>query len=266
MEPIAITDADDPRLADYIGMRDPHHRRRLEGDEFFIAEGLTVIQRLLQSPYSLRSVLVTPSRFERLEPDLRDVTAPVYVAERELLARGAGFDLHRGAVASANRSTLHTLADVLSTSRTIAVLEALNDAENLGAIARSARALGVDALVLDPTCTDPFYRRTVRVSMGEVLFLPIVRSNDWIADLGRIRAEGFRMLSLTPAPGAASIHDVHRTADDRVAILLGAEGPGLSSTTLAVTERIRIPQRTDVDSLNVGHAAAVAFALLAKQE
>ncbi len=142
MEPVAITDADDERVADYIGLRDPHHRRRLEGNEFFIAEGLNVIQRLLASDYSVRSVLLTPSRFERLEPHLRTVSCPVYVADREVLARVAGFDLHRGAVASANRSTLYTLDDVLQTSRTIAVLEALNDAENLGAIARSARALG----------------------------------------------------------------------------------------------------------------------------
>lgn len=264
MEPIAITDPNDPRVVDYIGMRDPHHRRQVEGDEFFIAEGLNVIQRLVVSDYDVRSVFVTPSRFERLEPHLRDLTCPVYVAERELLARVAGFDLHRGAVASANRAVLHTLDDVLRTSRTIAVLEALNDAENLGAIARSARALGIDALVLDPSCTDPFYRRTVRVSMGEILFLPIVRSADWTADLDRIAAGGFRMLSLTPDAGAMSIHDIVRSPGDRVAILLGAEGPGLAASTLATTEPVRIPQRADVDSINVGHAAAVAFALLAR--
>ncbi len=264
MEPVAITDADDERVADYIGLRDPHHRRRLEGSEFFIAEGLNVIERLLVSAYSVRSVLVTPSRFERLEPKLGQLTCPVYVADRDVLARVAGFDLHRGAVASANRSVLHTFDEVLRESRTIAVLEALNDAENLGAIARSARALGIDALLLDPTCTDPFYRRTVRVSMGEILFLPMVRSADWPADLRRIAEAGFRMLALTPAASAASIHDIERTDGDKVAILLGAEGPGLTAATLGSTEPVRIPQRSDVDSLNVGHAAAVAFALLAR--
>ncbi|MEO6124834.1 MAG: RNA methyltransferase [Ilumatobacteraceae bacterium] len=264
MEPIAITSAADPRLADYLDLRDPNHRRRLEGDEFFIAEGLNVISRLITSRYAMRSVLVTPSRFERLEPELRQVTCPVYVAEREVLASVAGFDLHRGAVAAADRSTLHTLDDVLRTSRTIGVLEALNDAENLGAIARSARALGIDALVIDPTCTDPFYRRTVRVSMGEILLMPIVRSAVWADDLDRIAAAGFRMLSLTPSVAATSIHDITRAADDRVAILLGAEGPGLSATTLASTQPVRIPQRPDVDSINVGHAAAVAFAILGR--
>ncbi len=257
-----ITDADDVRVADYIRLRDPIHRQRLEGNEFFIAEGLHVIHRLLMSDYSVRSVLLTPSRFERLAPTLADVTCPVYIADRAVLARVAGFDLHRGAVASADRSTLHTLDDVLRTSRTIAVLEALNDAENLGAVARSARALGIDALILDPTCTDPFYRRTVRVSMGEILLMPIVRSTTWISDLRRIAAAGYRMLALTPNPTATSIHDITRDPGDRVAILLGAEGPGLTAATLAITEPVRIPQRSDVDSLNVGHAAAVAFALL----
>lgn len=264
MEPIAITSAEDPRVADYLDLRDPNHRRRLESDEFFIAEGLNVISRLITSRYAMRSVLVTPSRFERLEPELRQVSCPVYVAERDVLATVAGFDLHRGAVAAADRSALHTLDDVLRTSRTIAVLEALNDAENLGAIARSARALGIDALVIDPTCTDPFYRRTVRVSMGEILLLPIVRSTVWADDLRQIAAAGFRMLSLTPSATATSIRDITRADDDRVAILLGAEGPGLTAATLASTEPVRIPQRPDVDSINVGHAAAVAFAILGR--
>ncbi len=263
MEPTAITDANDARVADYIGLRDPAHRQQLEGNEFFIAEGVNVIQRLVQSDFALRSVLLTPRRYERMEPILRDVTCPIYVADREIVAQVAGFDLHRGAVASADRSSQHTLADVLATSRTIAVLEGLNDPENLGAIARSARALGIDALVLDPTCADPFYRRTVRVSMGEILFLPVVRSAAWSTDLQRIVDSGFRLLALTPAATATSIHDVRRTPGDRVALLLGAEGPGLSPATISRAEPVRIPLRHGVDSLNVGHAAAVAFAFLA---
>lgn len=263
MEPIAITEASDVRVADYIGLRDPHHRQKLEGDEFFIAEGINVIERLIASDFALRSVLVTPRRYDRMEPMLRAVTCPVYVADREVLAHVAGFDLHRGAVASADRGSPRPLEDMLRTSRTIAVLEGLNDPENLGAIARSARALGVDGLVLDPTCADPFYRRTVRVSMGEILFLPTFRSADWRRDLDAIAGHGFRLLALTPAASAASIGDVSRVEGDRLALLLGAEGPGLSDTTLARAEPVRIPLRGDVDSLNVGHAAAIAFALLA---
>ncbi len=262
MEPTVITDVHDPRLVDYVGLRDPEHRRRVESDEFFIAEGVNVIERLLVSPYTVRSILLTPARFARLELQLGNVTCPLYVADRDVLAAVAGFDLHRGAVASADRRTLPSLPEVLGSARTIAVLEGLNDAENLGAIARSARALGIDALVLDPTCTDPFYRRTVRVSMGEILFLPIVRSKSWVADLQTIADAGFRMLSLTPTATARSIRDISRSPHDRIAILLGSEGPGLCVETLASTEPVRIPQRADVDSLNVGHAAAVAFALL----
>ncbi|MCU1389515.1 MAG: rRNA methyltransferase [Ilumatobacteraceae bacterium] len=263
MEPVAITEATDPRVADYIGLRDPHHRQQLEGDEFFIAEGINVIERLIASRYALRSVLISPRRYDRMEPMLRDVACPVYIADREVMTQVAGFDLHRGAVASADRGRPMELIDLLTTSRTIAVLEGLNDPENLGAIARSARALGIDGLVLDPTCADPFYRRTVRVSMGEVLFLPIVRSSDWVTDLDAIATHGFRLLGLTPAQTATSIGDVSRVEGDRLALLLGAEGPGLSSHTLARVEPIRIPLRGDVDSLNVGHAAAIAFALLA---
>ncbi len=265
MEPIAITAAEDARIADYIGLRDPDHRRRLEGDEFFVAEGVNVILRLLQSPYPLRSILLTPRRYERMADDLRAVACPIYVAERDVLAAVAGFDLHRGAVASAQRLTPPSLGDVLAASHTIAVLEGLNDSENLGAIARSARGLGIDALVLDPACHDPFYRRTVRVSMGEVLFLPIARCETWPADLDRIAAAGFRLLALTPAASAASIHGLTRRADERVAVVLGAEGPGLSDSVLRRSERIRIPLRDGVDSLNVGHAAAIAFAAVSRE-
>ncbi|CAB4886228.1 unannotated protein [freshwater metagenome] len=263
MEPVAITNAEDPRLADYVGLRDPQHRRKLEGDEFFIAEGINVIERLVASDYEMRSVLVTSQRYERMEPMLSKQSCPVYIASRDVLAQVAGFDLHRGAVASAHRGPATTLDSVLPGCHTIAVLEGLNDPENLGAIARSARALGVDALLLDPTCADPFYRRTVRVSMGEVLFLPVVRSIDWSTDLQRLADSNFRMLALTPSPTAQSIYDLTRSPGDRIALLLGAEGPGLSTRTLARSERVRIPLRTDADSLNVGHAAAIAFALLA---
>jgi tRNA G18 (ribose-2'-O)-methylase SpoU len=282
MEPTSITSADDPRVADYLDMRDPESRRRIEGDEFFIAEGINVIERLLVSRFALRSVLVTPNRYARMEPSLRNVTCPVYVADRVVLAKVAGFDLHRGAVAAADRGAPLTLSTLLDSrgdegpdsardggrdrGRTLAVLEGLNDPENLGAIARSARALGVDGLILDPTCADPFYRRTVRVSMGEILFIPTVRSTDWGRDLDLIAANGFRLLALTPSTSALSIHEVRRIPGDRVALLLGAEGPGLTERTLNRSEHVRIPLHADVDSLNVGHAAAIAFALLSSMK
>ncbi len=142
----------------------------------------------------------------------------------------------------------------------MAILEGLNDHENLGAIARSARALGIDALLLDPQCADPFYRRCVRVSMGEILHLPVVRLIDWPNDLGVIEARGFHLVALTPRADARSIQEFANDAPGRVALLLGAEGPGLSDDVLRRASAARIPIDPDVDSLNVGHAAAVAFA------
>ena len=158
-----------------------------------------------------------------------------------MLKATVGFDIHRGAVASADRRPLPALDVLLPTVRRIAVLEGLNDPENLGAIARSARAFGIDALVLDPTCIDPYYRRTVRVSMGEILFLPVARASDWKAGLETIRAAGFEMWALTPRPDATDLWTL--PVPDRLALLLGAEGPGLSR---AATRR-RIDRGQDPD-------------------
>ena len=180
-----------------------------------------------------------------------------------MLAATVGFDLHRGAVAAADRRPLPTLDDVVAGARTLAVLEGLNDPENLGAVARSARAFGIGGLVLDPRCLDPYYRRTVRVSMGEVLFLPIARAAAWPADLAVLHRAGFETWALTPDPTAEPLWSLDVPA--RVAVMLGAEGPGLSAAArAAATRRVRIPIAAGVDSLNVGHAAAVAFAHLAR--
>jgi len=262
--PITVTSADDARLADFVDLRDPVARKRRERDELFVAEGVTAIERLVAAPHRIRSVLVTPSAAARLAArvgDLDALGAPVYIASGAVLRATVGFDLHRGAVAAADRRPLPSLADVLRESHRIAVLEGLNDAENLGAISRSARALGIDALVLDPTCTDPYSRRTVRVSMGEVLHLPVARAAPWPAALDEVAAVGFERWALTPDPSATALGDL--APPPRVAVLLGAEGPGLSGTALAVADRrVRIPMRPGVDSLNVGHAAAIAFAAL----
>ena len=156
------------------------------------------------------------------------------------------------------------LADVAAGAALLGVLEGLNDPENLGAVARSARAFGVDGLVLDPQCIDPYYRRTVRVSMGEVLHLPVARATDWPDDLGVLHEAGFETWALTPAADAADLWALD--VPPRVAILLGAEGPGLSAAAIrASTRRVRIPIAPAVDSLNVGHAAAVAFAHLSRR-
>ncbi|HEY3484902.1 MAG TPA: RNA methyltransferase [Ilumatobacteraceae bacterium] len=257
---IEIDDPADPRLADFVDLRDPDARRRLEGDEFFVAEGPVAIERLIASGHTIRAVLVTPAQHERLGHVLAGLDAPVYVAPRGVLATTVGFNLHRGAIASARRRPGRSIPDVIATARRVVVLEGLNDPENLGAIARSARALGVDALVLDPTCLDPYYRRAVRVSMGQILFMPVARATAWPGDLDRLHEAGFETWALTPGDDADDIWALD--VPDRLALVLGAEGPGLASSTIrSATRRVRIPITPGVDSLNVGAAAAVAFAV-----
>ena len=259
---VTIDDPDDDRLDDYRELTDPAARRRREGTELFVAEGVTAVTRLLVSGHRVRSVLVTPQARTRLGTALDDLVAPVYVAPKAVLAATVGFDLHRGAIAAADRRPLPTLDDVVAGASSLAVLEGLNDPENLGAVARSARAFGIGGLVLDPHCIDPYYRRTIRVSMGEVLFLPVARAGAWPDELAVVHDAGFETWALTPDPDADSLWTL--PVPDRVAVLLGAEGPGLAAATMAAaTRRVRIPIAAGVDSLNVGHAAAVAFAHLA---
>jgi tRNA G18 (ribose-2'-O)-methylase SpoU len=261
---VAIEDPADPRLADYVDLTDVAARQRREGDQFFIVEGPVAIERLLQSDHRTRSVLVSSQKYERLAPLLDGLRVPVYVAATSVLKATVGFDIHRGAVASADRKPLPALDVLLPGVRRIAVLEGLNDPENLGAIARSARAFGIDALVLDPTCIDPYYRRTVRVSMGEILFIPVTRATDWNAGLATIRAAGFELWALTPRPHATDLWTL--PVPDRLALVLGAEGPGLSRAAIdAASLEVRIPIAPDVDSLNVAAAAAVAFAAIARE-
>ena len=249
---IEIEDTLDPRLDDFRGLRE----RGRESDDYFIVEGLTTIERLLTSKYPVRSVLLTRATHARLAGQLGDAT--VYLITAETMSSVAGVNLHRGAVASASRLPFTPLESVINAARRIVMLEGINDHENLGAIARTARGLGVDALVLDPTCADPFYRRSVRVSMGELLHLPIVRCGAWDMALDEVAAAGFEIWALTPSPNAVDIFEM--TTPQHWAVVVGAEGGGLSADTLARCINVRIPMRNGVDSLNVGHAVAVALA------
>ena len=254
--PVEIEDVDDPRVAEFTGLRN----RRRESDEFFIVESITAIERLLGSRYPVRSMLLTPAAHARLGDALMGLDAAIYLAAPELLHGIAGFNLHRGALASATRLPGPALADVLATAHRLVVLEGSNDHENIGAIARSARGLGFDALVLDPTCADPFYRRSVRVSMGELLHLPVVRCDHWPAALAQMAAAGFETWALTPSPDADDLFTLQPS--ERVALVAGAEGAGLSEAALAAcTRRVRIEMRHGVDSLNLGHALAIAMAV-----
>lgn len=261
-----VSEATDPRLADYRRLKDAAARRAIEGDEFFIAEGPTSIERLIESGHRVRSVLVSEQKYRRMAALVDPLPAPVFVVDRHLLRDIVGFDLHRGAIAAADRLPPPDLDQIVATARRVAVLEGLNDPENLGAIARSARALDIDALVLDPTCIDPYTRRTVRVSMGEILFLPSYRADtdNWPAGtLDRLHTAGFETWAMTPAVDS---DDIWRLAvPERVALIVGAEGPGLRDATIAAaSRRVRLPIRPEVDSLNVAAAAAVAFAVAAR--
>jgi tRNA G18 (ribose-2'-O)-methylase SpoU len=261
-----IMTADDPRLDDYRELRDAAARRRIERDELFIAEGPVAIERLLESNHHVRSVLVSEQKYDRMAVLLDGRDAHVFVVERELLHDIVGFDLHRGAIAAADRRPHHDLDELATQSRRLVVLAGLNDPENLGAIARSARALGADGLVLDPTCIDPYTRRTVRVSMGEILHLPSARmaAADWPTALDRLHSAGFETWALTPRSGSVDIWTLD--VPDRLALVLGAEGPGLDTATLRGADRlVRLPIRPDVDSLNVAAAAAVALAIVDRE-
>lgn len=260
-EPILIADPRDPRVSDYVGLTDPEQRRRREADEgFFVAEGHLVVVRLLASGHRVRSVLVTPREHERLAGRLAGVDAPVYVTNRDVMRHIVGFDLHRGAVAAADRFALPDPGRVVSAARRVAVLERVNDHENLGVIFRNAAAFGIDAVLLCPECSDPLYRRSVRVSMGHVLTVPFTRLAPWPDALSELRAAGFLLVALTPAADAEPITALGPHQEDRVALLLGAEGPGLRGEVLERADRrVRIPMAEHVDSLGVASAAAVAF-------
>lgn len=261
-EPIAVDEPGDLRLADYVGLTDAELRRRVEhggGGGLFIAEGERVIRELLRSPYPVRSVLVTPARHARLRGELVLVDAPVYVAAPAVMHAVTGFAIHRGAVASAGRLPLPDASVIVAGARRIAVLEGLNDHENLGALFRNAAALGVEAVLLDPSCADPLYRRSVRVSMGHVLRVPFTRLSSWPGGLIDLSAMGFEVVALTPRPGAEPVSVLDGTRRP-LALVIGAEGPGLSAAALAASPRwVRVPMSPDVDSLNVATAAAIAF-------
>jgi tRNA G18 (ribose-2'-O)-methylase SpoU len=264
--PVPITDPADPRVADF--------RDLVEGDRPagtprgtgpVIVEGVPAVQRLLASPYRVRAVFGVPGRVAALDLP-GDV--PAFEADKWVLSEVIGFRLTRGVLASADRRPPADLDALLAgpdpaAPRRLAVLEALNDAENLGSIARSALALGVDGLLLDPRCADPLYRRSVRVSMGHILALPFAVLPDWPGDLARLHDAGYLTVALTPAPDAVDLDDVDAQAHLRTAVLLGAEGPGLTAeaqTTARVRARIRM--RPGVDSLGVAAAAAIAFSTL----
>src|SRR3954462_4606870 len=229
--PELITDPGDDRVADFrdlvAGDRPPGTER---GTGPVIVEGVPAVERLLASPYRIRAVFGVPGRVAALH---LPVGVAAFEADKWVLSEVIGFRLTRGVLASAERRPPADLDDLMTgpdpaAPRRLAVLEALNDAGNLGSIARSALALGIDGLLLDPRCADPFYRRSVRVSMGHILALPFAVLADWPGGLDRVHGAGYTTVALTPAADAVDLTSIDPVRHSRTAVLLGAEGPGLT--------------------------------------
>ena len=259
-----VDDPADPRLDDFRDLSAADRRPdRPGGRGLVIAEGVVVVRRLVASPYPVRSLLGVPRRMAELAADVADLAVPAYVTDPVTMADVVGFHLNRGVLAVAGRAVSPDLDQLLRTARMVAVLEGVNDHENLGALFRNAAALGVEAVLLGPRCADPLYRRSVRVSMGHVLRVPFAElPGPWPAELDRLRAAGLRVAALTPGTDALELSPA-AIGSARVALLLGAEGPGLTEAALAAADvRVRIPMATGVDSLNVATAAAVGFHVL----
>lgn len=260
---IPVDDRDDPRIVEVSGLNDAQARAVTEAEHgCFVIEGLLVLEAVvLDSPYRLRSVLVSESKLHRVLDVLGDTDVDVFVGTPALLEAVTGFPIHRGIVASAARIPLPTVDEVVRRTDRVVLAEGLNDHENMGALFRNAAAFGVGAVLLDPTAADPLYRRSVRVSMGHLLHVPWTRTDPLPDGLAPLHAAGFTTVALTPE-GDVTVSELG--AIDRIAWLVGAEGPGLQEETMeAAAIRARIPIAPGVDSLNVATAAAVAFALSA---
>jgi tRNA G18 (ribose-2'-O)-methylase SpoU len=254
----AIDDRADPRLDDFRNLTDADVRPDRRG--IVIAEGVNVVERLARSTYPMRAVMGVPDRIAALRPVLEPLDVPVYAVDKWTMSDVVGFRVTRGILAAADRPPTVGRAALLTGSERVAVLEGLNDFENLGALFRNAAAFGMDAVLLDPRCADPLYRRSVRVSMGHVFHVPFaVLDGPWPASLAALR--DFTLLAMTPDPSATPLREL--AVPPRWALLLGAEGPGLSAEAMSAADvRVRIPMAPGVDSLNVATAAAVAFAQL----
>lgn len=258
-----ITDPDDPRIEPFIGLRDHELRKRREqagGDMagVFICEGDLVVERALAAGYRLISMLIDAKRTRPFPFEIATDVA-LFAAAEPVLVRITGYHLHRGVLACLARRPVPSPAEVLGGARRVVVTENVNNPTNLGIIVRSAAALGIDALLLDSTSCDPLYRRASRVAMGEVFKLPYAWLGPFPEGLDLLRTEGFELVALTPAQSARSIESLEHH-QGKLALLFGAEGPGLSAPTMSKCDHyVRIPMREGVDSLNIAAAAAIAM-------
>jgi tRNA G18 (ribose-2'-O)-methylase SpoU len=258
---VPVSDVHDPALSDFRDLTDVALRRLLEPEGgLYLAESSKVIARALAAGHSPRAALVLPQWLPDLEGQLADFDIPVFVGEPDVLKSITGFDMHRGALASMHRPVLPDAAELIRDAHRIVVLEDVVDHTNVGAIFRSVAGLGADAVLISPRCADPLYRRSVRVSMGTVLQVPWTRIPDWPEAGDILSAAGFHTAALALADDAVSLDVFAEHAPDRVAIMLGSEGDGLSRAALHHADTVvTIPMLHGVDSLNVAAASAVAL-------
>lgn len=262
--PITITDPADERVRDYFSLTDVNLRRTLEpAGGLYMAESEKVLRRALAVGHRPRSVLLAPRWVDELADlvsGLEGEGVPVYMGEHDVIEAMTGFHLHRGVLAAMHRPALPEVDDVVADARRVMVLEDIVDHTNVGAIFRSAAALGVDAVLVTPRCADPLYRRSVRVSMGNVLQVPWTRIVPWPGGADLLREAGFTVASFALTEDAVTLDELAADPPAKLALVMGTEGDGLRPRTVATSDLVvRIPMQHGVDSLNVAAASAVAM-------
>jgi tRNA G18 (ribose-2'-O)-methylase SpoU len=263
MPVIRVTDALDPALSDYRGLTDVALRRSLEAERgLYMAEGAKVIARAIRAGHEARSVLMSEKWVDGVADALgeRASSATLYVAPDEVMEAVTGYQVHRGALAAMHRPALPSVAELVRDARRVVVLEGIVDHTNVGAIFRSVAGIGADAVIVSPTCADPLYRRSVKVSMGTVFQVPWTRAESWPGVLDDLRAAGFVVAGMALTDGAVPLDEFAARAHDKVALVMGTEGDGMTRDALAhVDVPVVIPMAGGVDSLNVAAASAVAL-------
>jgi tRNA G18 (ribose-2'-O)-methylase SpoU len=257
----SIDSLDDPRLAFFTNLTDVSLRRLSEPSSgMYLAESPKVIERALAAGHLPVAVITLEKWIAKLEPLLHDHDIPVFVGNDSELEKLTGFLLHRGAIAAMERPELLSVADILKGARRVVILENIIDHTNVGAIFRSVAGLGADAVLITPECADPLYRRSVRVSMGTVLQVPWTRISSWPAGLRELQDAGFVVAALALSDDAVSLAELAAEKHEKLAVVFGTEGHGLTSATIDASDRVvRIPMSHGVDSLNVAAAAAVTL-------
>jgi len=261
---VEISDIADPRLTDFAHRTDVALKNGSTAEHgLYIAESALVLERALRAGHRPRSVLALGGTVDEAVALVGD-DVPVYSGPGDLLAELTGYILHRGLIASMHRPPLPSVQSLLENARRVVILENVVDPTNVGAIFRSVAAIGADAVLVTPRCSDPFYRRAIRVSMGTVLQVPWTRTGDWASTRELLTANGFHVAALALTDDAVSLRSFAATAPEKVALVLGTEGEGLTPEAIAAADTVvQIPMAHGIDSLNVAATAAVAMYALA---